>query len=123
MALFSLGCLSGACGGAERISELSPKEFQKQVGTDTSAVILDVRTPEEFAEGHIANAQNIDWLNQPKFTSAVKALSHDKTYYVYCRSGHRSLEASQAMKGLGFNVKDLNGGILAWEAQKLPMVK
>ncbi len=91
---------------------LSPSGYRAQFGDNTPHVLLDVRTPAEFAEGHIPGAVNIP----------VDALqSRDVPVVVYCRSGNRSATASQILDRAGYEtVYDL-GGIIAWSAQGLPV--
>lgn len=80
-------------------------------------VVLDVRTPEEFAETHVKESVNLDFLN-PSFMTEVAKLDKSKTYKVYCRSGNRSGQAERMMKTLGF--KDVeNIGSVAEAAQIL----
>jgi rhodanese-related sulfurtransferase len=77
-------------------------------------VILDVRTPEEYAEGHIENAINMNFY-EDAFPEELESLDMDKTYLIYCRSGGRSGSAFKMMKKLGFrNVYNMEGGILRW---------
>ena len=79
-------------------------------------VLLDVRTPAEFAAGHLRGATNLD-IGSPGFAAAAAELDKSLTYAVYCRSGSRSRVALAAMAELGFtNSFDLSGGILAWQA-------
>ncbi len=79
-------------------------------------VVLDVRTPAEFAEGHLAGAINLD-VNAADFRAKVGAMAKDVPYAVYCRSGNRSATALAIMKGLGFTqTYHLGGGITAWTA-------
>ena len=86
-------------------------------------IIIDVRTPEEYAEGHIEEAINLDY-NSDTFRDDIGLLDRDKTYFIYCRSGRRSAGALEVMQGLGFGkVYHLTGGILTWEAAGLPVVK
>ena len=95
----------GATLGAEEFSAAL-----KRPGT----VVLDVRTPEEFASGHLPGAVNID-VNSADFASQVSALDPAKTYALYCRSGNRSGVAMSAMQGGGFtDLYHLGGGIGAW---------
>lgn len=76
--------------------------------------IIDVRTPEEFAEGHLAGALNID-VNGPDFAERIAALDPAGTYAVYCRTGNRSAVAVDHMVDQGFeSVYHLGGGIVAW---------
>ena len=93
---------------AERLSELD--EFQ----------LLDVRTPEEFAKGHIEGAQNIDW-NNPRFAQQVRVLDKDKPIFVYCLSGGRSAKAVAVLEKAGFNeIYELAGGMMGWRSNKFP---
>lgn len=81
---------------------------------DENAVLLDVRTIEEFSEGHIAEALNIDVFS-PNFKEEIEKLDKNKAYYVVCRSGGRSSSAAGAMESLGFKkVSNLDGGMMAW---------
>jgi rhodanese-related sulfurtransferase len=85
-------------------------------------VILDVRTPEEFDEGHIEGATLIDFYD-PDFAEQLAELDPDVPYVLYCRSGNRSSGARATMAELGFTtVDDIDGGILAWESAGLPVV-
>ncbi len=78
--------------------------------------IVDVRTPQEFAEGHLPGAVNLD-VSGPDFLQQVQTLDPQAPYAVYCRSGNRSAAALDAMGGLGFTAAyHLGGGISAWSA-------
>lgn len=113
-----------ACGKADDgITLLSPAEYAQAVKTDTTAVVLDVRRPEEFAEGHIAGARLLNVLDASAFEEGVKAMDKTKTYYVYCRSGRRSRDAALQIQKAGFAVKELQGGILAWKAAGMPVTQ
>jgi phage shock protein E len=84
-------------------------------------IVLDVRTPAEYAGGHLAQAQNID-IEASKFASKIAALNKNATYAVYCRSGNRSGTALEQMTAAGFtHVFDLAGGIGAWQNMGGPM--
>lgn len=77
------------------------------------AVLLDVRTPSEFAGGHMSGASNIDF-NNPSFLSEIQKLDREKTYFVYCRSGNRSGQAVAIMRKEGFqNIHELQGGVVS----------
>jgi len=83
-------------------------------------IILDVRTPSEFAEGHIYNAFNIDYLS-PTFKENLTELDKNKTYVIHCRSGGRSSKALMIMDELGFrNLYDM-GGIIGWIKKGYPV--
>lgn len=78
-------------------------------------VLIDVRTPAEFAQGHLPGARNID-VSAADFASQVAGLDPSVPYAVYCHSGNRSAAAVQAMTGAGFrHVFHLEGGITAWQ--------
>jgi len=86
-------------------------------------VLIDVRTPEEFAEGHIEEAINIDFRSE-NFRDEINKLDKDKTYLIYCRSGRRSADALDMMKELNFTrIYHMNGGILEWTEEELPEVE
>lgn len=121
--LAAIGIGTSSCSAEDGIVVLSPQEFISQAKADTSAVILDVRTPAEFAEGHLEGAKLLDYLNAEAFDAGVKSLDKTNTYYIYCRSGRRSHGACQKMKAQGFKVFDMEGGYLNWTKQSLPIVK
>ncbi|WP_034043803.1 rhodanese-like domain-containing protein [Wocania ichthyoenteri] len=98
------------------MEHLSQEEWVSQLESDDNAVIIDVRTVDEVADGIIANAIHIDIYKGQEFINEVEALDKDKNYYVYCRSGNRSGQACGIMNQLGFeNAYNLEGGILEWE--------
>lgn len=83
-------------------------------------IVLDVRTPEEFAEGALEDAVLIDF-QAPTFTEQVSRLDRDAPILLYCRSGNRSAQAVAAMVDLGFtDIAELDGGVLAWADAGLP---
>ncbi len=85
--------------------------------TEDNIVVLDVRTPEETAEGIIEGAIEIDYRS-PDFAQKISALDKNKTYLVYCRSGGRSVNACNEMTDQGFdNLYNLLGGYMAWSKQ------
>lgn len=94
--------------------DLSVDEFEAMLGKDVSVQLVDVRTPEEFAEGHISGAVNIDWRGSGFSETAKNILDTERSVLVYCRSGRRSAEASSTLDRLGFKTYNLKGGILAW---------
>ena len=97
---------------------LSQQDWVSQLASDNNAVILDVRTFEEFEEGYIANAINIDVLKGQGFVYEVEALDKSKNYYVYCRAGSRSENACNMMNQLGFeNTYNLMGGMMQWQGE------
>jgi len=85
--------------------------------------LLDVRTPEEFSEGHLENAKNCNIMGSD-FDAQVANLDKSKPVMVYCKSGGRSSRASERLKELGFiTITDLEGGISNWNSENKPTVK
>lgn len=102
---------------------LAPTDFKKKVDATENPVIVDVRTPEEYSEGHLADAVNMDWEGD-SFNSQIKSLDKNASVFVYCYGGGRSSEAAKEMRKQGFkNVYDLKGGFSAWRKAGLPEVK
>ncbi|MBJ6368089.1 rhodanese-like domain-containing protein [Snuella sedimenti] len=104
------------------MEDLTQEEWLSQLENDANAVILDVRTDDEVAEGIIPNAIHIDIYKGQAFIDEIDALDKSKNYYVYCRSGNRSGQACNIMEELGFeNAYNLLGGILEWEGDLVDM--
>lgn len=84
------------------------------IAADTSIVVLDVRTPEEFREGHLPNAILLDYY-APDFREKINQLDKNARYFVYCRTGRRSSDAIQMMRRDGFKqLENMDGGIVEW---------
>lgn len=97
---------------------VTASEFKSQIEKTKNSVIIDVRTPEEYATGHISGAINIDLFND-EFENNIKALDKSKTVFVYCKVGGRSADAAAKLAKESFkNVYDLKGGIMAWQSAK-----
>ncbi|KAB1885894.1 rhodanese-like domain-containing protein [Microbacterium maritypicum] len=90
------------------------------IGEDT--VVVDVRTPAEYAEGHLDGAINID-LQSPEFDTTISELDPEDEYVVYCQSGNRSAQAVAAMEAAGLDVQDAGGISEAAEATGLPVIR
>lgn len=114
--LFIASCSSAGTGADDGII-LPVEEYAKAIATDTTAFILDVRTPEEYAEGHIEGAMLMNVLEEETFASGIDTLKSDHTYYIYCRSGRRSRKAASMMTQRGLKVVDLKGGYNAWKGR------
>lgn len=104
--------------------EITP-EFAKKIidnsRNDSNMVLVDVRSPEEYQDGHIEGARNINFLS-PDFKEKISLLDKNKTYVLYCRSGHRSGLALKIFMDNGFkNVYHIKGGIINWKNKKLPV--
>lgn len=104
-------------------SKLSPLGFSEKMKALPSAPVLDVRTPAEFAEGHLTNALNYDW-NGSAFDKQIAGLDKSKPVLVYCRSGSRSAAAAAHMRAIGFTeVYEMDGGFVDWRNANLPETK
>lgn len=96
------------------------KHIDREISTSVAKIhsrslLIDVRTPAEFKEGHLPHAINIDWLSAD-FNKAFDSISKRKKIYVYCRSGKRSEMAASRLDSLGFKrVVNLKGGYKAYE--------
>lgn len=137
MALLAILTLSlGLIGGCVGNQDVKPGEPVITIVTPTMAyslieenkanpdfVILDVRTPEEYADGHIVESILLDFYAD-NFEAELNKLDKSQTYLVYCRSGNRSGKSVRMMKDLNFReVYDIDGGILRWEAEGFLTVK
>lgn len=100
------------------MSDLSQENWTKQLNADTNAVVLDVRTDAEVAEGIIPNAVHIDIYKGQGFLEEVEKLDKSKNYYVYCKAGGRSAQACAVMNQLGFEqTYNLVGGFSEWTGE------
>ena len=106
---------------ADSAMVVSVETFEKMSKKKKKTVILDVRTPEEVAEGHLAGAKNID-VQDELFQQNIEQLDKNKTYLLYCRSGKRTAVAGAKMKAAGFKkVYMLDGGITSWKEKGKPV--
>jgi rhodanese-related sulfurtransferase len=93
---------------------LNTSQAKDIISSDSNLIILDVRTPEEYADGKIANAINID-VEDESFKSKVTQLDKSKSYLVYCKAGSRSANAVSIMHELGFTkIYNLTNGYDDW---------
>jgi rhodanese-related sulfurtransferase len=108
--------------GFAQETALSPREFEKQL-KQQSVQVLDVRTSEEFRQGHINKALQADWLQKKEFSNRVQHLDKNLPILVYCASGVRSAEAGRWLRSNGYsNVYELKGGLLQWKAEDMAVV-
>lgn len=113
--------LSGCSSSGGTIANMNAQEFSAKT-QEAGVVTLDVRTRDEFNQGHIAGAINID-VESGTFVNEVSKLDKTKTYAVYCHSGRRSNIATGQMAKLGFaHLFNLQNGISDWMSQGMPMV-
>jgi len=120
-----IACLTlGACAGSPSGENLSTQSFDSAataLAKDPKFVLVDVRTPGEFATGHLKGAKLVDF-KAPNFAEEIGKLPRDAKILLYCRSGHRSGLAMETMKGMGFqDVRHMTGGITAWKAEARPV--
>ena len=120
-----IACLLAVFGltsayGQKSYEDVDVKEFAELIA-DSSVIVLDVRTSEEYNEGHIARAINIDIKKDNFITKAKSALHTDRMLAVYCRSGKRSADACNRLSAEGYKVVNLKGGIFTWIDEKMPV--
>ena len=128
LAVAAITAMSACSSDTPASSRASSATGQHMTASDFSTamkapgtIVLDVRTPAEYASGHLAQAQNID-IEASDFANQIAALDKNATYAVYCRSGNRSGTALEQMTAAGFtHVYDLAGGIGAWQNMGGPM--
>ena len=100
------------------MADLTHEQWVSQLKNDNDAVVLDVRTANEVAEGIIPDAVHLDIYKGQEFIDELEKLDKDKNYYVYCRSGNRSGQACSIMNQLGIaNAYNLMGGMLEWQGE------
>lgn len=101
-------------------TNLTPAEADSLIHSSSDLIVVDVRTQEEFAEGHIAGARNVNF-NSPTFAEQMKALA-GKKILVHCASGGRSTRALEVLSGMSFEkTYHLNKGFNAWVAAGKPV--
>jgi len=114
--ILGLGCKSKATNKdtGTTFKDVDVTEANKMIADNKDLIILDVRTPEETDLGVIPNAIIIDFYND-NFDSEIAKLDKSKPYLVYCRSGGRSVSASNKMIDAGFSdVTNMKGGYTEW---------
>ncbi len=110
-------------GAKPEVKHADAAAAAKLLKDDPKVVILDIRTPKEFGEGHLKGARNIDF-NAADFEANLKKLETEKTYLVHCASGGRSTKSLDLFKKLGFkSVVHLDGGYKGWEKAGQPVEK
>jgi thioredoxin 1 len=126
MAVALMAFILGSCSdlkSQEARATLPAIEFAAKIKEIPDAVIVDVRTPEEFSNGHLHNAKNFDWQGD-QFDKQISSLDKSKSVFIYCHSGNRSRSAASNMRVSGFKkVYELEGGIIKWEAAHFPVTK
>ena len=104
------------------VQVVSPMDASVKMAHE-SWVVVDVRSPEEYAAGYISKAVNLD-VNDPDFSKKVAALDKSKSYILYCRTGRRSASAAKIFREQGVsNVLEIKGGITDWQSAELPVIR
>ncbi|MCB9183729.1 MAG: rhodanese-like domain-containing protein [Flavobacteriales bacterium] len=102
-------------------NELTPAQFKEAIAKG-DAVLVDVRTPTEYASGHIDGSINVDWTAK-EYEAAFAQLDPKKPVLLYCHGGGRSEQALEYLESKGYKARHLGGGITAWKKAGLPTVK
>ena len=98
-----------------QLNNLQPAEFARTLDRKPGAILLDVRTPEEFQQAHLPGAINISYLT-PDLWDRLEQLNPQTSYFVYCRTERRSMRVCMLMQNGGFRqVYNMEGGLCAWE--------
>lgn len=125
LAFIAAGIGTGTARG-EKTLNMGPGEARALIRENAGKkdfVVLDVRTPGEFAKGHIEGAVLVDYRS-PAFREEMAGQDREKTYLVYCRTGNRSVGAMKIMRELGFrSYYHLEGGIKRWQEEGFPVVR
>ncbi|MGL5562158.1 MAG: rhodanese-like domain-containing protein [Tannerellaceae bacterium] len=96
------------------VPEISVDDYKNKYAKDSTVIVLDVRTPDEFKTGHLPRAINMDWYGAD-FGKKVAVIDTSRTIVVYCRSGKRAGNAIEKMQNMGFkHLTNLKGGIQEW---------
>jgi rhodanese-related sulfurtransferase len=127
VAIITIACATRRCKGSPTstmptFSNVDVDGFQTFIATP-DVQLLDVRTPDEYADGHIAGAVLVD-VNESDFEEkAVAVLDASRPVAVYCRSGRRSSRAASLLTARGYKVTNLEGGVMAWQDAGKALVK
>jgi rhodanese-related sulfurtransferase len=113
--------LAGCSSDGAVLETVSPEDAASIIAEDSGTIVLDIRTPEEYNEGIIEGAINIDFY-APNFAQQLDALDKDSSYVVYCRSDNRTGQAMDTFANLEFQqVSEIDGGIVNWYQEDLPV--
>ncbi len=121
IALAAAIAIAGCSASDATLETVSPEAAAEVIANTPDVVVLDIRTPEEYAEGFIEGAANVDFYRSD-FAAQLDMLDKDAPYVVYCRSDNRSGQAMEVFADLGFtNVTEIDGGIVNWYESGLPI--
>ena len=118
--VLGISCNTKSQSHSDAIKVLAPTEFKQKSANQT---IIDIRTPQEFSEGHIEGAVNINFYDG-NFMEQIAKYDKNQPIFIYCRSGNRTTSASKKVADYGFKeIYDLEGGILYWMKNNNETVK
>ena len=110
--------LAAPAVATELRAPIAPAEAAAAIASDTPPQVLDVRTAEEFAQGHLPSATLIP---HDELAARLAELDRDRPVLVYCRSGRRATDAEKVLAANGFDVRQIEGSWLRWQDESLPV--
>ena len=119
MSFFSLF----SCSTPQNVTTLNAGDFANLLKQQPDLVLLDVRTPSEYAEGHLPKSVNVDVFSPDFMQRATQLLGDKRSIALYCRSGHRSRQAATQLARKGIQVYELSTGRLGWVEAALPTAR
>jgi rhodanese-related sulfurtransferase len=105
-----------------RVPEIEAAELHSELDRDPSPQVIDVRTPGEFAAGHIRGAISVP-ITELKAKLSALEIDPDRPVFAICATSHRSIPAVRLLRRSGFEAKQLKGGMITWHRAHLPVVK
>lgn len=127
VAALTLGMALTSCNAQQNNNTQFPANADaaqfEQLMNENPGQLVDVRTPEEYAQGHLAGSKLMNFYSED-FATQLETLDPEQPVYVYCRSGGRSGKAAEMLREKGFKaVVNLQGGVMGWESQNKPLVQ
>ena len=111
-----------SCQDNKKFELLKYSDFKKKIES-SDVILIDVRTPMEFSQGHIQGSVNVDFKEEKDFQNYFENLDKSETIFLYCRSGNRSRKSAEKLIDLGFNkIYDLDGGVIEWNLNELKKI-
>lgn len=112
--MFSVILVSCATDTSSSLNSVSAEEFSRIMEEENEVQVLDVRTESEYLKGHLPNALNINIRDTAFHSRVLELLEKDRPVAVYCRSGNRSKVAGAILVDMGYEVYELNSGVVGW---------
>ena len=111
-----------SCQDNKKFEILKYSDFKNKIESN-NVILVDVRTPMEYSQGHIQGSVNVDFKEEKDFQNYFKNLDKSETIFLYCRSGNRSKKSAEKLIDLGFNkIYDLDGGFIEWNLEELKKI-